>query len=288
MSEIEDRQYSSDGALEFEKLIENYSPLNLPPISDNNPYEIGSSDLMYQDEIAKAKSTPGNVYDESKVISTYDARPINAIDFVLSLTNTLNLSLGRRCTFTVPPGIVAILKWFSFFIVSPSTLNATISVLGFEVAPPSSINLSITLNGVPQPNYSNLMLGSYVKRLPCYIIAPENSVINFDFIDPDTFDGSIMNVLLRVYGQHLISSGRPANFEPGNTPPKPPIKQINVDSNNYDRYVRILNEGKRLNLVNPSLDIPTYAAYKAAETQIWKINMPAILKAIKNLTGKDI
>ena len=295
MSEIEKRQLNGDGAESFERLISDYSPLEFPPISDNSPSAIGAIDLNYQAEITRQKSTPGNVPDESKVVTVYDARPINAIDF----TQILGSVVGGNeliTTFTVPSGVACILKWFSF---SYTPRNPGIDQFGQIILGGGGITnptFTIAVNGIAQQNYTQLNLGLFTERHPCYILAAENSIFTFTFTDPIINGRVNLSSYIILYGQFLLSTGRPVNFEPGNvgTPPIKIPESVAVtvsreNPENYPRYVAILNEAKRLKLVNASLQIPPYSAFKAAYSSSWwnRVLVP-LINGIKNLTGRNL
>ena len=279
MSEIEKRQLDGDGtvsdgdgAASFERLIKNYSPLKIPPMSNNQPSAHGGDDLNYQDKILRQRNTPGNINEESKVTTVYDARPINAIDFTRPFSSTTPLDTTPfNFSFTVPPGITAIIRHFSFsyFGQGIESIDQFGQELGLGLGSAASLfSFSLSVDGIWQPNYSNLTMGQFVFKEPCYILAGENSVVSARFNSGGLVTG---NVYLILYGQYLISSGKSLNHEPGNavkatpTPPTPPTP-IAIDPNIslYERYVAGLKK-----LGRHGAGIPSFQSF-LANFPYWK------------------
>lgn len=287
MSEIENRQLTADGAESFERLIKDYSPVEFPPISKNTDNNQGAQDVAYQDTVNKQPSEPGNVSDSAKVVTVYDARPINAIDFTV-IFNTDTGSATQNFNMTVPAGIVRILKNFSFFMNGDGIATTLIDQFGQEfgigLTTNQGILFSISINGVRQPNYTNLNLGLYIKNHPCYIIADSNSVVTFSFNTPTEL-GNPASMILIVYGQDLLSSGRSINFEPGNVIQAPPVIK---KPETYERYLAIMNKAKQLKLVHPFLPLHPFQIYKSRERHLWGSELPIMLNKIKNISGEDL
>lgn len=187
MSEIENRQNNSDGAASFERLIKDYSPGEMPPIGDNSPgfgvdEASAANDIAYQNKINKESTKPGNIVDLTGVTSVYDARPINAVDFIIPLfCDNTGPGTFTGNTIVIPSGITCILKWFSLEqvgITGGGTVNMDLlNQFGALLTPAKQF--TILVNGIAQPNYTLLQLGPHVKRYPCYIFAPENSILEF-------------------------------------------------------------------------------------------------------------
>lgn len=182
MSEIEKRQLNYDeltgdgGAESFERLIKGYSPFEIPPTSPNGPSDSAFNDIAYQNKIRDEPSRPGNVSDDTSVFSVYDARPINAVDFIIPLfCKNLNGVFSGN-TFQVPPGLICVLKWFTLDQSGSGDVDTVTQTGSLSAA---GKLFTILINKIAQPNYTRISLGTFSEKYPCYIFAPENSIVEF-------------------------------------------------------------------------------------------------------------
>ena len=149
--------------------------------------------------------------EKSAVTSIYEARPINAIDFVIRRSNNGLNNTPFQFNFTVPFGVICVIKHFSFSIYRQGIEN--IDIYGQEVINPA--RFSILVNNIAQPNYNMTDLGHFVDKQECYILANSNDIVSGRF--EDSVSGSMTgNAYFIFYGQYLLASGRPLAVEPGN------------------------------------------------------------------------
>lgn len=318
MSEIEQRQLDGDGAESFERLIRNYSPLEIPRIADSQVANQGASDLNYQADVLASESIPGTVPDENYVVSIFDSLPKNAQTFLVNNNGTSVAFTTFNLNYTVPSGFRAIVRDFSFYAaLADEAANeaSLIDSLGFETSV-TTVTCSFLINDSPVSEFGARNLGFAVDNKKVFIRTNSLDRITLRLTVPagfliDKVDAKFSGILLMdtgqtsyglgateqsvpVYSQRINSRAEPNR--PASVPVSAPASvQVSVPipapvslNENYSRYQNILSAAKNLKLVNPSLEIPPYSAYKAGERSIWRNTMPALIRAIKNLTGRDI
>lgn len=171
--------------------------------------------------------TPAIDYD---VRSTFDVRPINALDFTFSQSqNPTAISESGAFwlfTFTVPPGFVAVVRWYQFFAHSPTGSNTEVS----------NWQGSLQRQGVNFNFNDNVFLGPVSERMPVFMIVDENQTFGVRVVN-ETIDGA-PSASLNIHGNLLVKTGRAYPLEIANpvgvvkasvlapeslyTPPPPP------------------------------------------------------------------
>ncbi len=165
-------------------------------------------DISYQEDIRNQSSVLGSPKTESKVITTFDARPINAVDFYES-GGTMGYGVPNASfTFQVPEGRIGILRKFRYEF---SPIYPTI--------PAADILTSIQVSGITVAGFTNMQLGQYVPEwIDCYALAGEGQYITIFFQFSGTYPYVDVTLNAEFYGNLLISTGRQLEFEPGTEP----------------------------------------------------------------------
>ena len=187
-----------------------------PANSDSAQYQSGKQlppDIAYQEgreqEIAERGrvGTPGF---EGHVTTVFDARPLNARDFLevqksrfhYVAANGSSFADPAIATFTVPEGYLGILREFSWTIEDNSILPD---------------NIYITIDDMPVPNYTNLryLTNNFMGRAPCYILANAGQTIQI-VMRQNSLPTSPMDtdVTFYMHGNLLLLRGLPTPFEP--------------------------------------------------------------------------
>lgn len=289
MSEIENRQRTMDGTESFEQLIKDYSPgVPFGPL-ERDPYDARNyaPDIIKNQEIADQPATEGSKPEDSTVRSVYDTRPINAYDAIFDVAKSDGSALqqgNNLYTISVPVGTNVVIRGVKF-VINP--------------VPAVSIDdrdylLTLLLNGAAVPHYQDIPVGPVLDFfLPCHVIAGDNQTFGLRFNVVPAIPVATFFLNAQFHCNLLLSTGQTANLVVGNTPRQPyepPIEQQKPAlPENYERYKTILTAGKQLKLVNASMAIPPFSAFKAAYSPGWwqRVMGPLIL-GVKNLTGKDI
>lgn len=214
-------------------------------------------DVAYQNNAlrrSRGSSALGAPKIETRVTSTFDARPINARDFWETGTGVIQATYFASVTppfwvlntgagfqnaflqnFTVPDGYIAILRGFKFKVLDPTVTvlrpanlidTFFISIAGGT----TGALISILVDDIPQPNFTNITgLGFRQNDLvPCYILANAGQVITLKVFPPLTLDypqiagGVGPTTDLFVYqtngtlqGNLILDTGLPLQYEPG-------------------------------------------------------------------------
>jgi hypothetical protein len=195
------------------------------PFGDRTPDDVPLPyDPVYQPDVTQAQRVRGATTiigvppSDSRIVGVYDARPINSEDFLVSQYFVEgSYSSPQSITFTVPDGLVAIMRWF--------TLRAYSSVVDIYGDSTTTFNgagngLTLSVDGVAGKSYdlSDPFGGDpMVDRFPCYLLANAGSVMRLTL----TFTAVTGSLYMAFYGQLLISSGRPLTHEPGVSLPEP-------------------------------------------------------------------
>jgi len=185
-----------------------------PQKEDANQFQSGQQmppDIQYQVgqmENIENRGQIGSREFVGEVTTTFNARPINARDFLIAprvryayiLPNgNPNLQIipavGR---FVVPAGYTAILREFSW-------------VIGDPTVKPTAVHIAV--NGTPVPNYDDLagLNNNFMGRAPCYIMALPGSTI--DIVMTPVEDEFDTDVSFYMHGNLLLSRGLPLNYE---------------------------------------------------------------------------
>lgn len=150
--------------------------------------------------------TPAIDFD---VRSTFDVRPINAFDFTFS-QRVNGTSLGEEggswvFSFDVPPGLVAVVRWYQFWAISP-TGNASVNIDSFQG--------TLLRNGVAFNFNSGVYIGPASERMPVFMLVDENQTFGvrvfneFVTVPPDG--------ALNIHGNFLVKTGRAYPLEIAN------------------------------------------------------------------------
>lgn len=164
------------------------------------------------------------------VRSIYESRPINSYDFNLSINNDtcaggLGIWTGNQCDFTfqVPSGYVAILKEVHHSFRTPPVVTSRADVRGVFIINGASYQRGVTIggiNGVPAAANSdpqNIPIGIESDDiLQSFVVADENQTIGVRITVSNTVAAVAPICFVHLYGQLLLKSGRPAQFEQAN------------------------------------------------------------------------
>lgn len=197
--------------------------------SRRTPYMPGAQQDVRQLQQIMEPHRPGvQAGNDGYVISTYDARPINAYDWKTEsgtdardtgftpLGGTSgpagNSYVAASVFFTVPQGYQAILKnWHA--IVVPR--NGQSAVAGSPIFAPNGesnvrLTYSILVDGNFQPGYSSIVTwGAAFGDIfgECYVLANSGQTIEFRLLgEDDALDTSFYQALISLYGQLLLSN----------------------------------------------------------------------------------
>ena len=180
-------------------------PENIPPYDP-----VFQPDIVQVQKQQRENIPLGSPFSDSRITSTFDARPINSEDFIIGGQFALATPF---VSFTVPDGLIAIVRWFSCHV------NAVLNVQGID---PQERLFTITVDGVAGKSYNLSNIASEIvsfERYPCYVLAGSNTVIRLTL--DNVVDIQNDRVYLALYGNLLVSSGRPLTHEPGVSLPAP-------------------------------------------------------------------
>jgi len=180
-------------------------------------------DVLQRERISKV--APALAY---QVISTYDARPVQGYDFHASECNVLDWRtiLGVTefadvsITFLVPDNTIAVLRTFQYQVTNAPLNHVTEGECWLAS--------TLLVNDLPVRQYNAMFHPVRMARpFPAFVIADERtrikltlSVGKMDNGDPVEFfgdlDGILTPVLLRLYGNIILKTGVPIEFEIAN------------------------------------------------------------------------
>jgi len=230
MSEFEDRESSGLGELpesvsgerrELEGYTQKvYSPP--PPSAIGTPRPAGiPADIEQQGDLAQRESLEGTLTIGASVTSTFDTRPINGRDFLI--TEEATIAEGEfadtdiEFAFIIPAGHAGLLRGFKAIALDPTSSLLTV---------PSRVLATLFINGMPVPQYEDLILISSATAFnPCHVLADENMELKLRLRINGTIGGTGTEIdyLLQFYGNLLIRTGVPVQYEQGNPIPMKPI-----------------------------------------------------------------
>lgn len=167
--------------------------------------------IQQQANIAAAGLVNKSPTIESAVITSFDARPINAYDFIIS--RTVDKEPGAYTNFsvsyTVPSGIISLLRGFKYTL-----LPAFAGVIDSEITG------KIDVNGITSSGMEAFNLGQSISNYqPCYVLANSGDIVTFTL----TFTGLYLLIATKAgmqvtfYGNNLLATGKPLSYEPGFT-----------------------------------------------------------------------
>lgn len=184
------------------------------------------------------KAVLGTVPVESVVVTEFDARPINAYDWrsnggVIANGDSETLIRGFYFNYTVPNGYRCIVRGYRYSLSSLLAIAERDCITGkFTVGgAAATINPdNVQINGIDVAGMTNLLHGqSMTDFLPCYILADMQQVVTFIGIFSDDFadelalvqDEQTVTINVELYGNLLLSTSRPLEYEPGLATPIP-------------------------------------------------------------------
>ena len=152
------------------------------------------------------------------VRSTFDARPINAVDTRHSGLGTGSYGYGSgspAITYTVPDGYVFVARKVS--ILQPSVVD----VFGIPTPAALQVVAEITVDGVIQETLNQVFVEG-ANEIDVYAIAGPLSVVKVQLVG--TTGGAVpASYYAELYGNLLLRSGRPINYEIGNVGMEPHV-----------------------------------------------------------------
>lgn len=161
----------------------------------------------------------------ASVTSVYDARPINARDWMITQYPTTNLGVPEaadtlEATFAVPEGFVGVLRrfrWQPGRLLSPSNEDlGDGSYIGYI---PS---VTLLVDNIVVPDYDGLKFGvSMVSPADTFVLAAAGSIFKMRLIVSSAFKtlyndaglGGNLAFKFEMYGQLLLTRGLPLPFE---------------------------------------------------------------------------
>lgn len=164
------------------------------------------------------KKPPGLLY---QVVSTYDSRPIQGTDFQATACDAITFA-GSPATFspvsisfTVPENNIAVLRAFQYQ-VTPQPINVVTEGLCW-------LQSDIFDNGLIVRNYNEMVHPLFMRdRFPIFAIVDERHVISLqlsqvsDSVLTGTLAGEILGVHFALYGNLILKTGIPKEFEISN------------------------------------------------------------------------
>lgn len=198
------------------------------PVSLNPPTGL-PSDIAVESAIRGESGPPGSPPIPASVTTTWDARPINARDFLQTRVGTMEIDTGdppsikleNEYRYTVPEGYVGVLRGFSYS-ASVYTERSLSSLDNGDFSAPVASTLLI--DSLIVPDYESMDLGQSANfQIPTFVIALAGQT----FILRTVHDASIItaihaalggrdsviNTRATLYGQILLSRGLPSQFE---------------------------------------------------------------------------
>ncbi len=156
----------------------------------------------------------------ASVTSVYDARPINARDWMVTeyqLVSLPNGSAGNQTlnlSYTVPAGFTGVLRRFAF---EPSIFAAFTDNEKRAGEEWDGVLVSLKVQGINVPDYQNLMLGQSADILmDTFVLASEGQIIELVLKYSNKMVLNMQDftaVLMRMYGNNLLTRGLPTPFE---------------------------------------------------------------------------
>lgn len=179
-------------------------------------------DLKYQDSVKKKPKVAGTVPYSGEVISTFDSRPINSIDFSNTTLETFTLTANPgdattvTSTYAAPGGYVAVLRGYRYEMQPAVPIDY------------DDLLVDILVNNVSQLGYRSLMHGQAVSDfIPCFILADSGHNITLNLRAPNGINSVIPDVrkiIVEIYGNLLQTTGAPLQLEIANKEIGLPVK----------------------------------------------------------------
>ena len=179
-------------------------------------------DVSYQNAVLNDKTEAGTIPYSGEVISVYDSRPINSLDFShtdyiqWNITAGPPASLTLTATYNPPGGYITVLRGYRFEMhpVVPITY--------------ADLLTDIYVDGVAQLGYQGLMHGQILNDfVPCFILGGDSAPIVFQWRAPTGIASGVLDVRymsVEFYGNLIQTTGAPLSLEIANKEVGLPVK----------------------------------------------------------------
>jgi hypothetical protein len=181
-----------------------------------------TGDLAYQTEQSKTPAQLGTIPYSGEVISTYDSRPINALDFTSTAYPQFVIPaippapVVLQSNYTVPGGYIGVLRGYRYEMDPIVPINY------------GQLLLDIFVDGVAQLGYQGLMHGQILAAfVPCFILISDGGTVTFQWRAPTGIGsnpGDVRHLIVEFYGNLLLSTGAPLTLEVANKEIGLPVK----------------------------------------------------------------
>ena len=116
------------------------------------------------------------------------------------------MGVALSTPFVVPTGYVAVLREFTY------SADPVLDLLCSEVL------ISILVNGIPQPNYTEMELGSDISGtfIPTFILVREGNLIQLKYDNSAAAPAASVDVCVILHGNLLLNTGVPIEYQIGN------------------------------------------------------------------------
>lgn len=198
--------------------IYRHQPVDIDPAD----YEDAIGDVKYQNEVARVPKDLGTIPYSGEVISTFDSRPINSLDFnhtafvQWNITGNPPTALSLSDTYNVPGGYIGVLRGYRYEMVPMVPITH------------DQLLLDIFVNGVSQLGYHSLIHGQLVTDfIPCFVLADDGAEITFTWRAPTGIASLMANtrhLSIEFYGNLLQTTGAPLALEIANKEVGLPVK----------------------------------------------------------------
>lgn len=218
-----------------------YGGANVPSQAPSRrvPYSPVQQEDVWSTEGMRGAKPIGYPPSGSFVVSAYDARPTQAIDFakrfrvqegdrVFLNGDVEPLAVARTAEFVIPipPAATAVLKEIEFSVEIPNDPSEDDGIIDRWGFPSDDLinaeaRISILVNNSPVPEWGDLLQPDNLFapiRLSSYILIPGGQNLTFQFYFRNAND-AINNFVMygTMYGNYLLSKGTSLPEEPVNT-----------------------------------------------------------------------
>lgn len=230
--EFEDRENELLGELPpviSRERRENYHPRDVAGVR-RVPLDVAANARALEQQQGAPIGTPAII---AQTTTTYDARPINARDWVLQRYIGLKLPVTDTdaiitITKTVSAGFIAILRKIKISLEFPVTLGVTGVVANAATDITAVIaalvpTYKLYVNNIVVPNYDALIYSADERYVDTFVMASENQTISVEIYFSNAFllaynalsadPGFSAAVRVDMYGQELLARGLPLPFE---------------------------------------------------------------------------
>lgn len=172
------------------------------------PRSVGASDMRQASaaRTAMAGAPLGSPPTDYDVRSVYDSRPVSAFDFniVVSMAVSGGCVTATPAFFTVPQGYVAVLREVETWVDPPVAMSLR-----------ADVTVSLQINGSDVPYNVAIPVGNgTLENIKCFAIADEYQQMGVLF--PTFPTPGAYTLYAQLYGNFILKTGRPAQFEIAN------------------------------------------------------------------------